>query len=63
MKKSDVIAHFGGVVKTAKALGMNKSSVSLWGEEIPKGRAYQIELMTEGKLKVRKTLHTTQRSA
>ncbi|WP_368203172.1 DNA-binding transcriptional regulator DicC [Aeromonas rivipollensis] len=51
MKKLDVIAYFGGVTKTAKALGISKSAVSLWGEDIPYGRACQIQLLTKGKLK------------
>lgn len=63
MKKSDVIAHFGGVIKTAEALGIKKSSVSQWGEEIPEGRAYQIQVMTGGKLKVRKTLQPERQPA
>ena len=51
MKKLDVIAYFGGVTKTAKALGISKSAVSLWGEDIPYGRACQVQLLTKGKLK------------
>ncbi|MFM5115146.1 Cro/CI family transcriptional regulator [Aeromonas hydrophila] len=51
MRKADVLTHFGGVTKTAVALGINKATVSCWGETIPKGRAYQIEVMTGGKLK------------
>ena len=51
MKKLDVIAYLGGVTKTAKALGISKSAVSLWGEDIPYGRACQIQLLTKGKLK------------
>ncbi|OZG42989.1 Cro/Cl family transcriptional regulator [Aeromonas sp. A35_P] len=51
MKKTDVLNHFGGVSKTAKALGINMATVSCWGETIPKGRAYQIEVLTGGKLK------------
>ncbi|GAB5992564.1 Cro/CI family transcriptional regulator [Aeromonas enteropelogenes] len=51
MKKTDVLNHFGGVSKTAKALGINMATVSCWGEVIPKGRAYQIEVMTGGQLK------------
>ncbi|WP_434430433.1 Cro/CI family transcriptional regulator [Aeromonas veronii] len=35
MKKLDVIAYFGGVTKTAKALGISKSAVSLWGGRNP----------------------------
>lgn len=51
MKKQDVLNHFGGVSKTAQALSINKATVSCWGDSIPKGRAYQIEVMTGGKLK------------
>jgi len=51
MKKQDVLSHFGGVTKTANALGINKATVSCWGEVIPKGRAYQIEVLTGGQLK------------
>ncbi|MFQ2091064.1 Cro/CI family transcriptional regulator [Aeromonas taiwanensis] len=51
MKKADVLDHFGGVTKTAIALGINKATVSCWGETVPQGRAFQIEVMTGGKLK------------
>ncbi len=51
MKKSDVIKHFGGVVETAKALGIKSQSVSCWPELIPELRAFQIEKITSGKLK------------
>lgn len=51
MKKSDVLDYFGGVSKAAKALGITKSAVSVWREDIPYGRAFQIQLMTRGKLK------------
>ena len=54
MKKQDVLNHFGGVAKTAKALGIAQPSVCKWGEKIPKGRAYQIEVMTNGELKAEK---------
>ncbi|MFM5373345.1 Cro/CI family transcriptional regulator [Aeromonas veronii] len=51
MKKQDALDHFGGVVGLAKALGCKPQAISQWGETIPKGRAYQIEVMTGGKLK------------
>ncbi len=31
MKKSEVLGYFGGVVKTAAALGTSKTTVSMWG--------------------------------
>ncbi|ENJ9082813.1 Cro/Cl family transcriptional regulator [Escherichia coli] len=52
MRKSDVINYFGGVCKTAEALGIKHPSVSEWPEIIPEGRAYQLEKITNGKLKV-----------
>ncbi len=51
MKKNDVLSYFGGVDKTAKALGITHVAVSKWGENIPQGRAYQVEVLTGGKLK------------
>lgn len=51
MTKTDAIQYFGGVVKTAKALGISHVSVSKWPESIPIGRQYQIQILTNGKLK------------
>jgi DNA-binding transcriptional regulator YdaS (Cro superfamily) len=51
MKKQDALDHFGGVVGLAKALGCKPQAISQWGETIPKGRAYQIEVVTGGALK------------
>ncbi|HGY0993382.1 TPA: Cro/CI family transcriptional regulator [Aeromonas salmonicida subsp. pectinolytica] len=51
MTKHDVLNHFGSVTKTADALGISKATVSCWGTTIPKSRAYQIEVLTGGKLK------------
>ncbi|MBU2113691.1 MAG: Cro/Cl family transcriptional regulator [Gammaproteobacteria bacterium] len=51
MKKKDVIDHFGGVVETAKALGIKSQSVSGWPDDVPELRAFQIEKITGGQLK------------
>lgn len=51
MQKSAVLKHFGTVTATAKALGISHVAVSKWSETIPQGRAYQIEVLTGGKLK------------
>lgn len=57
MKKDDVISYFGGVGKTAKALGLSHASVSGWDEIIPKGRAFEIQVLTESKLQVDSSLY------
>ncbi|WP_338138920.1 Cro/CI family transcriptional regulator [Aeromonas salmonicida] len=35
----------------AYALGCSPQAISQWGKTIPQGRAYQIEVLTVGKLK------------
>lgn len=57
MKKLEVIAYFGGVTNTAKALGISKAAVSLWREDIPYGRACQVQLVSKGQLKVEPVEH------
>lgn len=52
LRKSDVIKHFGSIKAVADALNIKAPSVSEWRETIPKLRAYQIEKLTKGKLKV-----------
>lgn len=51
MNKQDAIQHFGSSTKLAQALGISKQAVSQWEDELPIGRQYQIEVVTEGKLK------------
>ena len=57
MKKDDVISYFGSVGYVAKALGISHASVSGWGDVIPKGRAFEIQSLTEKKLKVNPSLY------
>ncbi len=52
MKKSDAIEYFGSASKLASAINVAPSAVSQWGEIIPPLRAYQIERLTSGQLKV-----------
>ena len=63
MRKSDVINYFGGVCKTAEALGIKHPSVSEWPEIIPEGRAYQLEKITNGKQKDDVSLYQKTNSA
>ena len=51
MKTVDAIAFFKNKNRLAKALGITRCSVSHWGENVPALRAYQIERLTNGKLK------------
>jgi DNA-binding transcriptional regulator YdaS (Cro superfamily) len=51
MKKKDAIDHFGGANKLAQALGCKPQAISQWRDFVPAGRAYQIEVLTGGKLK------------
>ena len=51
MKKSDAISHFGSSSELAKKLGISKQSVSQWGDEVPRGRAFELEHLTNGELK------------
>ncbi|ACK45286.1 conserved hypothetical protein [Shewanella baltica OS223] len=52
MKTQLAVEHFKGKSKLANALGINPASVSQWGEDVPELRAYQIERLTDGALKV-----------
>ncbi|MCY1308546.1 DNA-binding transcriptional regulator Cro [compost metagenome] len=54
MKKSDVLAHFGGVSKVAEALGISPGAVSQWPEDLPPLRQLQLEELSGGKLKASK---------
>lgn len=51
MLKQDAIELFGGSAKLARALGISRSAVSQWGDKVPIGRDFQIELLTDGALK------------
>lgn len=52
MLKSEAVKHFGTALALARALGISSASVSEWGEYVPEGRAYQLQVMTAGALRV-----------
>lgn len=56
MTADELIAHFGGVAATARALGVKDPSVSEWKASgiVPELRQYQAEIASEGKLKADK---------
>jgi len=51
MLKKVVVAHFGGISKTALALSISHPAVCRWGEVIPEKQAFVIERITKGHLK------------
>ncbi len=55
MRKQDVLSYFGGPNETAKFLGISHVAVVNWPEVIPKGRAYELQVRTKGKLRVNPT--------
>lgn len=52
MKKQQVIDHFGSVRAVSDALGITYQSVREWPEEVPEGRQFQIQVITNGQLTV-----------
>ncbi|MDF3830258.1 Cro/CI family transcriptional regulator [Pseudocitrobacter sp. 2023EL-00150] len=57
MRKLEVIEYFGGVSKTASALGISHPAVCRWGEVIPEKQAFVIERLTKGNLKYDSSLY------
>ena len=45
MKKADAIKLAGSAIKLAKVLGITKGAVSHWGEDIPRGREYELRYL------------------
>jgi len=51
MKTKHAIKHFGSKRKLADALNIKASSIYDWGPTVPKLRQYELEQITQGKLK------------
>lgn len=60
MDKSTALKFFGNASSLAKALGISESAISQWGKSVPQGRAYQIEVLTDGALKASRTALASQ---
>lgn len=57
MLKNKVVEYYGGISKTAIALGVTHSAVCQWGNVIPQKQAFVIERITNGKLKYDASLY------
>jgi hypothetical protein len=63
MKTTDAIQHFGSRPKLAAALNIKAPSVYCWGPLVPIGRAYQLQHLTNGVLKVDASLYNNAKAA
>ena len=54
MKTQKVIEYFGSQAETARALNVKPQAVNQWRDKgmLPIGRAYQVQVITGGDLKV-----------
>ena len=51
MKTQDVVNHFGSVAALAAALGVRRQAIYQWGEQVPEGRRFEIEVKSGGVFK------------
>lgn len=63
MRKAQAVKYYGSQRALAAALGITEQAVSLWGDLIPEGRAYQLESITGRKLRVDPASYHTPKSA
>ena len=54
MTTADVLEYFGSATKAAAELGITAQAVQAWGDTPPKGRQFEIQVLTKGKLKADK---------
>lgn len=57
MLKKAAVEHFGSQEKVADALGITRQAVVAWPDVVPKGSAYQLQVVTGGALQVRTELY------
>ena len=50
----EVIEHFGGITALADKLNVSTQAISQWDGLIPETRAFQIEVLSEGRFKASK---------
>ncbi|AGH31802.1 transcriptional regulator [Salicola phage CGphi29] len=51
MKTKDAVAYFGSIRQLAEFLDIWPHNISRWGERVPRHRAYELEVRTNGALK------------
>jgi hypothetical protein len=46
------VDHFEGYANLAEALGISRQAVYQWGDTVPEGMAYKLQVITAGHLRV-----------
>lgn len=57
MKTQTASDFYGSKVNLAKVLGITKGAVTNWGDLVPKGVAYKLQVITGGRLQVDESLY------
>lgn len=52
MKTQEAIDYFGGIRQLAEVLKTWPQTIYQWGEHPPRGRQYELQVITDGKLMV-----------
>lgn len=53
----DAVKHFRTKSALARALGLTKGAITFWGDVVPRGRAFELQVLTGGALRVDETLY------
>lgn len=57
MLKKEVIEHFKKITSVATVLDLSPAAVSQWGPIVPEKNAYRLQEITNGKLKIDRSLY------
>jgi len=61
MLKTEALKFFGSKMAIARALGVKRQAIQGWGEVVPIRRAFVLQDLSRGKLKVKPELYREQR--
>jgi hypothetical protein len=53
MRTEQAVKYFESKAKVARALGINRSAVTRWGDVVPIKQAWKLERLSKGKLAMR----------
>jgi transcriptional repressor of cell division inhibition gene dicB len=57
MLKDDALRHYKTKMGLARALGISRQAIQGWGRNVPLGKAFMLQDLSKGKLKVRLELY------